>query len=250
MNEGSRSSAQTSADRSAAAERLLDRIAAAHARMKAGAPTKLLDEPLVIDALGNVVTAASDEGRNRYVMVQFERPYMQAFAAMLCHAHGDVLNVGFGCGLVDDAIAAAGVRSHTIVEGHVTVLEWMRERGWHERRGVSVIASRWQDVAWAQYGQAFDGVLFDPFPFAGDADVDLWTEVVRTVVRPGGICGLYGPDLTVADAERVATAFRRPGVAVESATCVVDVPFVVPEWAAHGVGRHTVSVFGVRFPRS
>lgn len=248
MNEGKRSSAR--ADRSAAAERFLDRIAAAHARMKSGAPTKLLDEPLALDTQGNVVTANDDGSAGRYVMVQFERPYMEAFASMLCSTHGDVLNVGYGCGLVDDAIEAAGVRSHTIVEGHVTVLQWMRERGWHQRPGVQVIASRWQDVAWGEYAGRFDGILFDPFPFTDDPDVDLWTEVVRTVVRPGGVCGLYGPDLTRASAERLAAAFRRPRVTVESTTCVVDVPFVIPEWAKHGVGRHTVSVFGVRFPNS
>jgi hypothetical protein len=231
-----------------AAERLFDRIADAHARMKTGAPTTLLDEPLAIDAQGNVVRTNADENSNRYVMVQYEKPYMQAFAKMICRGHGDVLNVGFGCGLIDDAIQAEGVRSHTIVEAHVTVLEWMRARGWTDRAGVHVIASRWQDVAWSRYARAFDGILFDPFPFAGDADTDLWTEVVRSVVRPGGICGLYGPDVTAAEAERVAAAFRRPGVTVEMSSCVVDVPFVVPEWAAHGVGRHTVPVFGVRFP--
>jgi len=44
--------------------------------------------------------------------------YLQA----VCTGGGDVLNVGFGLGLVDTAIQSNNPRSHTIIEAHPDVL--------------------------------------------------------------------------------------------------------------------------------
>ena len=40
----------------------------------------------------------------------------------ICSSKGDVLNVGFGLGLVDTAIQSNEPRSHTIIEAHPDVL--------------------------------------------------------------------------------------------------------------------------------
>lgn len=40
----------------------------------------------------------------------------------ICSSRGDVLNVGFGLGLVDRAIQSNQPRSHTIIEAHPDVL--------------------------------------------------------------------------------------------------------------------------------
>ena len=40
----------------------------------------------------------------------------------ICSGGGDVLNIGFGLGLVDSAIQSHNPRSHTIVEAHPDVL--------------------------------------------------------------------------------------------------------------------------------
>jgi len=40
----------------------------------------------------------------------------------ICSGGGDVLNVGFGLGLVDTAIQSNNPRSHTIIEAHPDVL--------------------------------------------------------------------------------------------------------------------------------
>lgn len=40
----------------------------------------------------------------------------------ICSGGGDVLNVGFGLGLVDMAIQSKNPRSHTIIEAHPDVL--------------------------------------------------------------------------------------------------------------------------------
>ena len=59
---------------------------------------------------------------------------------------GDVLNVGFGMGIVDAAIQRRSPRTHTIVEAHPGVHARMLADGWGERPGVRVVLGRWQDV--------------------------------------------------------------------------------------------------------
>ncbi|CAI5507631.1 unnamed protein product [Closterium sp. Naga37s-1] len=71
---------------------------------------------------------------------------------------GDILNIDFGMGIIDTAIAArigqseGGIRSHTIVEAHPDVIARMKGEGWHEKEGVRVVEGRWQDVL-PQLGQ-------------------------------------------------------------------------------------------------
>jgi hypothetical protein len=47
----------------------------------------------------------------------------------ICSSGGDVLNVGFGMGLVDTAIQKRKPKSHTIVEAHPGVYEKMLRDG-------------------------------------------------------------------------------------------------------------------------
>lgn len=122
----------------------------------------LLDTPIWKDQGGNLLTREGDG--ERHVMVMFERPLMETSAELLCRHGGEVLNVGFGLGLIDSAIQRYAVRRHVIVEAHTTVLGWMREEGWMDRPNVEVIASRWEDVDWTRFARRFDGVFFDPFP--------------------------------------------------------------------------------------
>ena len=64
----------------------------------------------------------------------------------MCVQGGDVLNVGFGLGIIDDAIQRRGPRSHTIVEAHPDVYAHIKALGWDARPGVRVVFGRWQDV--------------------------------------------------------------------------------------------------------
>jgi hypothetical protein len=47
----------------------------------------------------------------------------------ICSSGGDVLNVGFGMGLVDTAIQKRKPKSHTIIEAHPGVYEKMLRDG-------------------------------------------------------------------------------------------------------------------------
>ena len=54
---------------------------------------------------------------------------MEAHAHVVCTGGGDVLNVGFGMGMVDEAIQRRAPRSHTIIEAHPDVYRHMLESG-------------------------------------------------------------------------------------------------------------------------
>lgn len=69
-------------------------------------------------------------------------PFVQA----ICQQGGDILNIGFGLGLVDCAIQSRSIKSHTIVEAHPDVLQRMEEGGWMTKENVRVVRGRWQDV--------------------------------------------------------------------------------------------------------
>ena len=92
------------------------------------------------------------------VMMSWENPLMEAHAKAICTGCGDVLNVGFGMGLVDTAIQGHNPTSHTIIEAHPEVYKRMLETGWGDKENVRIIYGRWQDVL-PQLG-TYDGKLY------------------------------------------------------------------------------------------
>ena len=123
-----------------------------HTRTAAAANAEYLSRGVRYD--GDRLIDAEDDA----VMMQWEAPLMEEHAARLCTSGGDVLNVGFGMGIIDTAIAARQPRSHTIVEAHPEVYERMVKDGWTTRPGVRVLFGRWQDVLPKLDEPQFDGV--------------------------------------------------------------------------------------------
>jgi hypothetical protein len=99
------------------------------------------------DENGNILTL-DRAGRGSYVMVQFERPLMEKVAGIICRRGGHILNIGYGCGFVDNAIETHKIEWHTIVEPHPTVYRRMLYEGWGRRPNVTILNCRWQDVRW------------------------------------------------------------------------------------------------------
>ncbi|KAL3145046.1 hypothetical protein ABBQ32_003537 [Trebouxia sp. C0010 RCD-2024] len=122
------------------------------------------------------------------VMMAWEGPLMQAHAKAICSKGGDVLNVGFGLGLVDNAIQSNHPASHTIIEAHPDVLHKMEEDGWEDRPNVRVVHGRWQDVL-PQLGQ-YDGIFFDTFGEDYEDLRDFQNQLVK-LLRPGGIYSYF-----------------------------------------------------------
>jgi type IV protein arginine methyltransferase len=55
--------------------------------------------------------------------------------------------------------------THVIIEPHPDVLSHMREQGWHDKKGVTVLEGKWQDFVGTEVleGMAFDAVYTDTF---------------------------------------------------------------------------------------
>eukprot|EP00469_Lotharella_globosa_P004805 CAMPEP_0167794384 /NCGR_PEP_ID=MMETSP0111_2-20121227/13774_1 /TAXON_ID=91324 /ORGANISM="Lotharella globosa, Strain CCCM811" /LENGTH=366 /DNA_ID=CAMNT_0007687783 /DNA_START=26 /DNA_END=1126 /DNA_ORIENTATION=+ len=133
---------------------------------------------------GKLLDSADDA-----VMMEWETPLMEAHAGVLCPKEGlDVLNIGFGMGIVDTALQKRKPKSHTIVEAHGGVLEKMRKEGWDKKKGVIVVPGRWQDVM-HELGQ-YDAVFFDTY---GEYYEDMreFHSWLPTILKKGGIYSFF-----------------------------------------------------------
>ena len=142
---------------------------------------------------------------NDAVMMSWESPLMRLHARLICAAKGDVLNVGFGMGIIDGYIADENkTRSHTIIEAHPDVYAHMGRRGWMKKKNVRVEFGRWQDVLNAiadandalpggvsnENARLFDGVFFDTYGEEWD-DMREFHALLPRVMRPGGVYSYF-----------------------------------------------------------
>ncbi|KAG6819583.1 hypothetical protein H0H93_010509 [Arthromyces matolae] len=86
------------------------------------------------------------------VMMGWERDIMQRTVHALCNNHPStenlkVLNIGFGLGIIDTLFQSLPTKpaQHVIVEPHPDVLRFMKEQGWYEKPGVTILEGKWQD---------------------------------------------------------------------------------------------------------
>ncbi|KAG6869133.1 hypothetical protein C0993_001698 [Termitomyces sp. T159_Od127] len=80
------------------------------------------------------------------VMMGWERNIMKRTVQALCADHPNahklkILNVGFGLGISLETQPS----QHVIIEPHPDVLRFMKERGWYEKPGVTILEGKWQD---------------------------------------------------------------------------------------------------------
>ncbi|KAL3902546.1 MAG: hypothetical protein SGPRY_012023, partial [Prymnesium sp.] len=123
---------------------------------------------------GGVESSLSESDRlmdtqARPVMMAWEAPLMAAHARAIVPRAGEgvVINIGFGMGLVDRAIAERRPSAHHIIEAHPDVYRQMQKEGWAERAVIHF--GSWQDVlprlceGLGVKGVRFDGLMFDTF---------------------------------------------------------------------------------------
>ncbi len=147
-----------------------------------GTKTEYLEKP--VRYVGESLLDEDDRG----VMMEWERPIMDVHAQLLCEKKGDVLNVGFGLGCVDNAIQSHAPKSHTIIEAHPDVYAKMIADGWDKKPNVRIFYGRWQDVIKTTEFKAlngFDSVFFDTFDDV--ACMKEFHSCLPDLVRPGGL---------------------------------------------------------------
>jgi hypothetical protein len=120
------------------------------------------------------------DGENA-VMMEWEKPIMEFQAEQICRNGGDVLNVGFGMGFIDDAIEKYDIKTHSIIEIHPTVQGEMIKRGWDKKEHVKLFFGDWREHL--QNLPKFDGIYIDTW----DEVILDFARTVHTILKPGGV---------------------------------------------------------------
>jgi len=110
------------------------------------------------------------------VMSDFEKPYMVELAKNASMHGGNILNVGFGLGLVDSALeerrATRAIQEHHIIELNEGVFEQAKQ--WREnqphKEKIFLHKGNWEEVLprFEKEKMVFDGVVYDAYPLEID----------------------------------------------------------------------------------
>ena len=102
------------------------------------------------------------------VMSTYQLPYMRRLAEIVTRKGGNILNVGYGLGLIDEEIEKyrkeRGVGEHFIVELNEHVAETARQKNPH----YTVRNCDWVDVIDEFYEGQFSGIVYDGYPLNCD----------------------------------------------------------------------------------
>jgi SAM-dependent methyltransferase len=126
-----------------------------------------------------------DENGNA-IMMEWERSIMFASAKMICHNKGDVLNIGFGMGIIDSFIQENNPYTHWIIEKHPQVIEYMKNTGWYDKKNVKILEGDWKDFI--QYLPLFDGIYFDIWE---DLDHENLFKKMSYIIKPNGLLSYF-----------------------------------------------------------
>jgi len=122
------------------------------------------------------------------VMMGWERPIMNQVANIITLTGGDILNIGFGMGIIDTYIQESNVNSHTIIESHPDVIDYMKVNGWESK--ANCFYGRWQDQI--DYIGMFDGIYLDTWM---DQRVPFIPELLDKCLKVGGLFSIWHNDI-------------------------------------------------------
>ncbi|KAJ2851952.1 hypothetical protein IWW36_000725 [Coemansia brasiliensis] len=127
-----------------------------------------LDKAANEDYLSQPVEYSGDkliDAEKNGVMMSWEAPLMELHAKTIgSKPNSVVLNIGFGMGIIDNALQELSPAKHVIVEAHPDVYQHMKDEGWDKKSNVHIVFGRWQDKLdeIRQLGP-YDGIFFDTF---------------------------------------------------------------------------------------
>jgi|GEM_PF-2291255 len=129
------------------------------------------------------------------IMEDWQIPLMRRMADLVAGPGGDILEIGFGRGILSDFVQAHPVNSHAIVECNPHLIDdyhhWAAR---HPQADLRLIEGLWQDVS-DQFAQ-YDGILFHTYPLDQDELVETLAQnatfaqtffaTAARALRPGG----------------------------------------------------------------
>ncbi|OBA22194.1 arginine N-methyltransferase 2 [Metschnikowia bicuspidata var. bicuspidata NRRL YB-4993] len=148
---------------------------------------------------GALVTKGQQDG----VMMEWERDLMQLGCDSLFKGSRtesdqvdpevNILNIGFGMGIIDEMISEKSPTKHYICEAHPDVLQKLKEEGWYDKPNVVILEGRWQeqlDKLLSSGEVYFNGIYYDTFSEHYQDMLELFDYVVG-LLKPYGVFSFF-----------------------------------------------------------
>ena len=154
-------------------------------------------KPSTINAHTSSSVSMSEDGKTLYsdnelIMMEFERPMMEAAAKTIGEKGGDVMNVGFGMGIVDSEIQKYNPKSHTIIEIHPDIQKRILKDNWDLKPNVNLFFGDWR--SFVDDIPPMDAIYFDTLD---DQEFIDFISIAWKFLKPNGIFSYYNNPLSV-----------------------------------------------------
>jgi spermidine synthase len=118
---------------------------------------------------------------------------MERAAELVTWSCGNILNIGFGMGIIDTFISKKPIQSHTIIEAHPDVYQHAINLGFDKK--ANLLLGDWRDVIkeFIEKGIKFDGIYFHTADF-DHAYFNEYTEFAKEfdkIMNYGGVFSYY-----------------------------------------------------------
>jgi len=126
------------------------------------------------------------------IMSIYEEPIMKVAAEIVANKGGDILNVGFGLGIIDHFIQLKNPTSHTIIEPHKQLFKEAIENGWD--KNVEMLNESWLESVdrFIKEGKKFDGIYFDPFLYEQyNSTLDKFLKKLKYILKEDGVFSYF-----------------------------------------------------------
>jgi len=129
------------------------------------------------------------------VMSSYQLPYMKKLADIVTQNGGDILNIGYGLGLIDDEIEkyreSRGISKHCVIENNSYIAEEARKN-----KNLTVIEEDWQLAIKSFHGDQFDGIVYDGYPLSladihRDGVLFIKRIAERNLLKKNGVLTFY-----------------------------------------------------------
>lgn len=147
---------------------------------------------------GALVTQSNQDG----VMMEWEADLMKlgcdsvfkgAIADGKPEEEVNILNIGFGMGIIDTMINNRNPTKHYICEAHPDVLQKLKDDGWYEKPNVVILEGRWQEQLEKLLSNGevyFNGIYYDTFSEHYQDMLELFDYVVG-LLKPHGVFSFF-----------------------------------------------------------
>lgn len=153
-------------------------------------------KPIIKNAHTESRVMISDDNKTLYserelIMMEFERPMMIAAAKTIGEKGGDVMNIGFGMGIIDSEISKYNPKSHTIIEIHPDIQKRILKDDWDLKQNVNLLFGDWR--SFVDEIPPMDAIYFDTLD---DQEFIDFISIAWKFLKPEGIFSYYNNPLS------------------------------------------------------